>query len=314
MQPLLPLIFSFGKSVAAPVILDQRADVVLRTSDNVDFGAHKLLLSLASPVFDSMFSLPQPSEISKEPGGLPIVSLSEDSHTLKSLLSFCYPSEDPILESLAEVGALLEVTRKYEMEGVMKRARKLLVAPDFLQKQPLRTFAIAHQCRLEEEIKLSAHSYIRLPPFEQYCVELEHLPSGFYNRLMQYSSKCRNAASRVGSSDSMLWVPFDGTGYIWFRCTKCTVTGDRAIRLTANGGIVAKPRQWWIDYMQAVSGELGKIPYFHREAISLHQDVALVKAAGCDMCKLSAHADMRKFNRLYAAEVARVVSEVGPNH
>ncbi|KAI0698249.1 hypothetical protein BC835DRAFT_1466668 [Cytidiella melzeri] len=37
------------------------ADVVFRTSDHVDFHVHKLILSIASPFFTGMFSLPQPS-------------------------------------------------------------------------------------------------------------------------------------------------------------------------------------------------------------------------------------------------------------
>lgn len=38
-----------------------RVDVVLRSSDNVDFRYYKDLLLLASTFFDGMFSLPQPN-------------------------------------------------------------------------------------------------------------------------------------------------------------------------------------------------------------------------------------------------------------
>ena len=36
------------------------ADATLRTSDNVEFGVHRVILSLASPIFKDMFSMPQP--------------------------------------------------------------------------------------------------------------------------------------------------------------------------------------------------------------------------------------------------------------
>ena len=36
------------------------ADVILRSSDDVDFRVHKVILAEASPVFEGMFSIPQP--------------------------------------------------------------------------------------------------------------------------------------------------------------------------------------------------------------------------------------------------------------
>jgi len=41
---------------------DPKADVILRSSDNVDFRCYKLLLAFASPsFFEGMFNLPQPT-------------------------------------------------------------------------------------------------------------------------------------------------------------------------------------------------------------------------------------------------------------
>ncbi|KZP05265.1 hypothetical protein FIBSPDRAFT_680381, partial [Athelia psychrophila] len=40
---------------------DHKADVILRSSNNVDFRCYKVLLSFASTFFDGMFSLPQPN-------------------------------------------------------------------------------------------------------------------------------------------------------------------------------------------------------------------------------------------------------------
>ena len=43
-----------------------KADIVLRSSDNVDFRVFKLFLSLASPVFETLFDIPQPVEESED--------------------------------------------------------------------------------------------------------------------------------------------------------------------------------------------------------------------------------------------------------
>lgn len=53
-------------TIASPPFDDPEADIILRSSDNVDFHVYKFLLSLVSPVFKSMFALPQ---ISLEEGG-----------------------------------------------------------------------------------------------------------------------------------------------------------------------------------------------------------------------------------------------------
>lgn len=68
------------------------ADIVLRSGgpDVVEFRAHRNILSIASPIFDTMFSLPQPGAEKT----LPACDLSEDSNTLQALLKFVYPVEE----------------------------------------------------------------------------------------------------------------------------------------------------------------------------------------------------------------------------
>ena len=77
---------------------DSKADVILRSSDNVDFRTLKSLLSLASAVFDDMFGWPKlPAAKSDgttstiEDGQLPVVTLSEPSRTVRNVLMICHP-------------------------------------------------------------------------------------------------------------------------------------------------------------------------------------------------------------------------------
>lgn len=68
------------------------ADIVLRSGGLkfVEFRAHRAILSIASPVFETMFSLPQPGAEKS----LPVCDLSEDANTLEALLRFIYPVEE----------------------------------------------------------------------------------------------------------------------------------------------------------------------------------------------------------------------------
>jgi hypothetical protein len=66
------------------------ANFIIRSSDNVNFRVHKSVLALASPVFEVLVSLPQPSDC-EIIDGLPVVRLSESSELLNSLISMLYP-------------------------------------------------------------------------------------------------------------------------------------------------------------------------------------------------------------------------------
>jgi hypothetical protein len=56
-------------------------DIIIRSSDGLHFCMMKLLLSLTSPIFKDMFSLPQSADdnINEFLHGLPIVDLTESS-------------------------------------------------------------------------------------------------------------------------------------------------------------------------------------------------------------------------------------------
>ncbi len=66
------------------------ANLILRSSDLVDFRVHKSVLAMVSPFFQDMLSLPQPSD-SESADGLPVVRLTENSELLNSLISLLYP-------------------------------------------------------------------------------------------------------------------------------------------------------------------------------------------------------------------------------
>ena len=78
------------------------ADLIIRSSDSVDFQVHKLVLSMTSPLFKDLLSLPQPFD-SETVDGLHVVQLPEDSELLNSLLSMLYPIHPVIPKSYDKV-------------------------------------------------------------------------------------------------------------------------------------------------------------------------------------------------------------------
>jgi BTB/POZ domain len=131
------------------------ADVILRSSDKVDFRVFKMFIAFASPIFKDIFALPQASK-GKSVGEdemkhhLPIIQMTESSRTIENLLKLCYPtftSKLPELNIMEDVIALWEAADKYEIEDVMKYARDALVAPPLIEQEAVRIFATALQNR-----------------------------------------------------------------------------------------------------------------------------------------------------------------------
>ncbi|KDQ50426.1 hypothetical protein JAAARDRAFT_211740 [Jaapia argillacea MUCL 33604] len=144
-------------------------DVIIRSSDNVDFQLLKCLLSLASPVFRGMFELPLLTPIeetrkenpSEWKDGLPIVPLSEDSSTLTDLLLPIFPWETPSFTSLKQCRVTLEVAEKYQMDNAREAMDKTLAISPLIQEETTSAYAIACRFGMERTARATARSSLR---------------------------------------------------------------------------------------------------------------------------------------------------------
>ncbi|KAH9912576.1 uncharacterized protein B0H18DRAFT_242039 [Fomitopsis serialis] len=89
----------------APFPFDSpHADVILQSCDGVNFRVRKAILAEASPVFDSMFTLPSGQSAEANDNNsqdLPIVPVTEDSTALTGLLHLCYPADRRLRRGLS---------------------------------------------------------------------------------------------------------------------------------------------------------------------------------------------------------------------
>ena len=163
------------------------ADVTLRSSDHTLFEVHRIILIIASPVFADMFSLPQPiaQSATRE---RPVVNLTEDEKTLRTLLDTCYPVTVADLSDLDVVHSTLEAAIKYDIPKSISLVRHALRR--FISKEPLRVYAIA--CKLDLEIiaeAAAAQELVVCSRKQGYVKELDETPAGCYHRLLQYCKK-----------------------------------------------------------------------------------------------------------------------------
>lgn len=273
------------------------ADVILRTVDNVDFRFYKLLLSLASPFFANMFALPQPppldSSADQTKYGLPVIPVSESSVILRKLLSFCSPIYDtdvPALESLDIVMSVLDAADKYDMKRVGKFVVNMITAPHFLEKEPMRVFAIACRYRAEEETTMAARYMLRFAVWEPtYVAELDFISGSDYQRLVQYHASCGQAMTQL----MRLWTTFPLPP---LDCKFCRKQGIS--RLSQK------------EYQDSVIAALRMRPcvetLLRREWI----DAMVRKAGSCQNCRERAPRKLAEYVKDLATPVEQIISEI----
>jgi BTB/POZ domain len=299
-------------NVASPPFDDLTGNVVLRTSDNVDFYLHKVILSLASPVLKDMFGLPQPSTLLQDgqegQRETPVISISEDSRTLDNMMRFCYPCDEPALENLNDVQRVIQAMEKYDMTEAGKRVRRMLVKPVFLEKEPLRVFIIAYCSKMEDEARLAARSILRFPIKGQYAEELQDIPASVYYHLLDYHDRCGQAAS--GLFPNLTWV--QKQNWVWFGCSQCPANYYGALLAD---GVETRASNWFKEYIERAAKALKARP--HPTVVSCPElmEFAFKEIATCrsrgGACGYSGFAQLLSFSKsVFEKEVERVTSEV----
>ena len=81
------------------------ADVILRASGGKEFHARKIILSLSSPVFRDMFSVPQPTPTGSS--DLPIVDVDDPPEALGTFLQTIYPGLNPTINDVGTLASIL---------------------------------------------------------------------------------------------------------------------------------------------------------------------------------------------------------------
>jgi hypothetical protein len=159
-------------------------DVILRSTRGTasrDFRVHKLILSLASPVFKDMFKIPQPSSGAAEAD---IVDLVDPPRAVELILRFIYPFPPPRIDNLTLLSEVLALTDKYDIEAARSQLRISLLG--FARSEPLRVYAVAYQLGFQDEMKIASWyaMSINLPELAELPDEFRSIPATAYHHLI----------------------------------------------------------------------------------------------------------------------------------
>jgi hypothetical protein len=142
------------------------ASIILRSSDQVNFRAHKSVLAMSSTLFKDLLSLPQPPN-DELVDGLPVLQLPEGSGLLNSLISLLYPISPIIPSSYEKVFALLAACQKYDMVSVQSNIRAAIklgtYPPVPVGTEAFSTYAIANSMGLVPEMENAVHLTMNHP-------------------------------------------------------------------------------------------------------------------------------------------------------
>ncbi|KAF7430974.1 hypothetical protein PC9H_006689 [Pleurotus ostreatus] len=291
--------------------IDPGMSVVLRSSDEapVDFTIYKALLIISSPFFAELLSLPQPPDTPREEmsEGSAIIQMAEPAEAIERLLPFVYPRfvTMPHLATLEELQTTLQMASKYDMKGVEKCLGEVLVAPRFVEEDPMRVFAMACRYGLEDAARIAAKHTLRLSlPERHYVAEMEHISAGNLQRLVDYYFACSAVAAAVARDFS--WVMKDT--FSFFHRGGCSC-GASTYVLIAGGSMNVPARAWWLNYMKRMGEALKERPSL---ATLMKRDLmeeVFEKTKTC-ACGRKTILDMLEFREIFSAELDKRISEV----
>ncbi|KZT21594.1 hypothetical protein NEOLEDRAFT_1139214 [Neolentinus lepideus HHB14362 ss-1] len=296
----------------------ESADVILRSTDNVDFRVHKGILAIASPFFSDMFALGKGVDEEAKTGseevsdGLQVIPMmAEDSEVLDKLLRFCYPVAQPELQTLGELKPVMTAAVKYQVERVVDCLRSLLVSSKFVNEEPLRVFAIARQHSLDKETATVAPYVLRhgLPgPFVE---ELKYIPASALHRLWELERRCGSLT--VALATDFQWISSSKAvdkNWVFFRCTNANACAASGVTLTIDGQTLT-PRVWWKEYMSRAEAALRARHSGSSVTSSTVLWPAFQAMTRCATCGSGQGMDdLKAFSGLFAREIDKIVFEI----
>jgi len=324
------------KTISAPAPFNHpEADVVLRSSDKepVDFRVFKLFLSLSSPFFSDIFTLPQPppslpgspyagETLSLSPRirdhKIPVIQMSEDSETLQLFLGLCFPisvhPQRTTFTSLPQLQKVAEAALKFEMTSILTylRSSSGLLSPHFLESQPLRVFAIAYRYGWDLEARQAARYTLRHsnPMSGSFVAELEFISAATFFHLQEYHRLCGEVAkSRVMLQPAL--AESDDC-WTWITCRRCVgnSNGTSLVYSLFNRSNFPDVRKWWVQWIDEVSKEVKAKPWGETVRKWDSMNRAVERAQACSYCGPRARQDLEAYAQMLAVDIEKDVSSV----
>ena len=296
---------SLSPELAKAPFDDPRADLVLRSSDGVNFRVFKIILSLASSIFADMFTLPTPPAPPNSSDEPPVVQLPEDAETLDLALRHCYPIRSPEVVKQRDARILLEFARKYQVDLFEPSLTRFLT--DTIERDPVGVYALAAAYECQDIASKALRSSLKIPMYLLQSPELQYSTTEQYQALIHYHISCGRVASAVSMRRN--WI----TGSILtvtapnmpsHGCSLC-ITAD-FVQPDPRGITRYGPRYLW-NYLHRSALVLAH----HPNADAVTEEAFVLRDIKCRSCITHKRLEMLECSQAFAAEIRRVIKQVG---
>lgn len=299
-----------------------KADVVIQTSDNIQFHVYKIILSLVSSYFEDLFdSDPEQSaklwldDSDDEENAISVTELSvhhigEDSRVFDAVLQWIYPGlTPPTLSKIEDILPVLVAMVKYRMEHTAPfqaaTASLLdLAQPNAGQAHPttIRVFAIFHRFRTsipQASIALIKRRCLHIP-LEHFtsgsCPELDQISGSALFELIRYHSMS-SSSIRTHTPRFNEWR--EGCSKLQYKCTAKTGATRVAMKLDDVKGI----------YHYLLNHKHERNP-FSGTASTIPTATMMEKTLMCATCGHPCRALSKAMARIVGEEVLAAVQDV----
>ncbi|KAH9892642.1 hypothetical protein C8Q73DRAFT_614976, partial [Cubamyces lactineus] len=298
---------------------DEDADLVLRSSDGVDFWVYKAILGKASSVFQGMFTLPD------APAERQVVELIEDADVLERLLRIVCPVDRPKFASLRQIRPVFAAAEKYMMPFVATSLTDTLRT--FIESDPLDVYAIAYLHRMHDVAVAAARRLLEDPRLAEPAIpppEFDIIPARALYEILAYLKRCTRAA--VDVVEDWQWMvrgdhvravhvwkrSVDRTkSWVWLTCADAHKHENTpSMSIVSPALLEYNPPRWWWDYVDNLRRELAIKPLGHLALDSSIIGPSVEKAASCPTCAPNALGDLVEYGKMLSKRIDAATAEV----
>lgn len=289
---------------------DPNGDIILRSSDQVDFRVFRWPLQYLYPVFSDMFHLPDPTSTSPpESSAPPTILMNETATVLEALLRLSYPIDPPVVKDLCTMIPITEAIIKLQAE---RRCRWWIrmTAENIIPVNPWAVYAALlalgrKSCdyNFEEEIRIAARGTVGRPivrPWNEACL----ITAADYDRLLMYHAECKKIFS--GTHEEVLEQA--GKEWPWFN-------GHCSSGMVLVGRSHVSVSRWFLDFRSRAKKTFCKeLRADAIEDVNLWHDLLdRDRGAGklCPSCAKSSALQMPAYAKLLARLLGEAISQVG---
>ncbi|KAF7309147.1 BTB domain-containing protein [Mycena kentingensis (nom. inval.)] len=309
-------------------------DVILRSSDDVDFYVHRVVLGVASPFFADLFELAQPGGGGggeRAPGGTRLRARADPRQGAKG----------PTLDDLRQILEIL--VSKYQVDGVAALGRRLL--REHMREDAVGVFAVACALRWGDIAREAAFETLRHPIREFNAAaepgtaqpvfvtslqvqvvhtsattatptsaaaspQLGHLPASTYHALLAYHASC--AAVAEASTTALAWLPYaavpGGECTDWNAPAVCPRIGH----WTFAERTLAPATRWFAACLDWIGAEVRRAPLGVGGGVEVGElyGLAVREIGGCESCRAEGFPGLVRFLPILGRRIESEVRKI----